>query len=701
MTAVSRSDGDGTVQSRQKSDCPSNRLLEASCNGTVSLKELSQIEEHVANCRDCEYALAQIMHAASPFEKPTGKASNTPGSVRGKVVGSGNFVLGEARVNSSRPGGKSDSGDKDEPTTPLQLGQYRLVRRIGMGGMGVVYKAWHDRLNRDVAIKFLPPGKIFNQQDIDRLHQEMKAVGNLDHENVVFAIDADECEGVHYLVMEYVEGCNLAQLVSDRGRLAIADACELMRQAAVGLAHIHARGLVHRDLKPSNLMLDEEGRVKILDMGLAKLRAEDFLEDKELTNAGYILGTSDYLAPEQAADAHSADIRSDLYSLGCTLFKLLTGQAPFGGKGCDSVTKKLIAHAKIPPPRLSEFRADVPQELELLVERLLAKDPDQRPADPQEILPILKRLAAGQRIEALIPGGARGPLRDASLATRTNTSNDTPQAKNAEFIPPSPPWKSSKVRPYIAVAVVASMLVITLSGLAIIQAMGGFGSRHLPPSFDQPNPFPVVDYHLSVRPAAIARDPRAGTISITCADPVLLRLGTLGPRTGVFRVSCDHSQGDWGGQFGVFMGLHDIHDAQGRPHTTAQFICINMAAEIDSTGNLSPRRVRLMVQRTYLTMAPAGDEVGFTPTPLRSTNSPFAFADVPPTGKTLPLELHFTEGLLTKVVANGQAMPELTDGDFHGRMAAVDTQGPFGIFIANRHGATFSNLDFSVLERDK
>ncbi|MFN0017325.1 MAG: serine/threonine protein kinase [Pirellulaceae bacterium] len=642
------------------------------------------------------------MHSAFPVDKPTGKPSKTPGFGRSKVVGSGNLVLGEAQVNSSRPGAKSDSSEKDEPTAPLQLGQYRLVRRIGIGGMGVVYKAWHDRLNRHVAIKFLPPGKTFHQPDIDRLHQEMKAMGNLDHENVVFAIDANECEGVHYLVMEYVEGQNLSQLVDNHGKLAIADACELIRQTAVGLAHIHARGLVHRDLKPSNIMLDDLGRVKILDMGLAKLRAERFLENKELTNTGYILGTSDYLAPEQAADAHSADIRSDLYSLGCTLFKLLTGQAPFGGKAYGSVTKKILAHAQTPPPHLSGFRSDAPQELELLLGRLLAKDPDQRPADPQEILPILKRLSVGQRIEQLIPDGTKSPPQDASIeTTRTHSWSDTPQAKDSGNTTPSRRWEVGQVRPNFAVASVAIVLLVALSGWAIFQAVGGLGPRHAAPSMDQPTPFPVVDYHLAVRPAVIARDPKAGTITVTCPDPVLLRLGTLGLRTGVFRVSFDHSAGDWAGQFGVFMGLHDIHDAQGRPHTTAQFICINMAAEMDAAGKLSPRVVRLMVQRTYLTLVPDGSEVGFDPTQFKSTNAPFAFVDVPPAGQMLRLELHFRDGLLTKVAANGNDMPELTQGDFHERMAEVDTHGPFGVFIANRHGATFSKFDFAVLDRDK
>lgn len=697
MTGVAQNAEGGGTLFRRRADCPSIHQLEASCNGMVSLKELSRLELHLASCPDCEQALSKVVFAVPAAEKPTGKASNTPGFGRGKIVDSGNFVLGEAQVNSSQPGRNSHPDAGAEPTAPLQIGPYRLERLIGMGGMGVVYKAWQERLNRHVAIKFLPQSKTSSQPDIDRLHQEMKAVGNLDHENVVFAIDAAESEGVHYLVMEYVEGRNLAQLVDDHGRLAVADACELMRQAVVGLAHIDAQGLVHRDIKPSNIMLDVQGTVKILDMGLARIRAEKLL-DHELTNRGYILGTSDYLAPEQAEDAHAADIRSDLYSLGCTLFKLLTGQAPFSGKKYDSATKKLMAHAKTPPPRVSEFRSDVPPELELLINRLLAKNPDQRPADPQEILPILKKLSVGHKTEALIPGCTTRPRSDASFeTTKTRTLENTPGVLVEEDARRGSFWDSAQTRWYIAVA---AILFITLSGWAVFQVIDGIGPRHTPPSWEQPSPFPVVDYYVAVRPATIATNPKAGSVTITSPDPVLLRLGTLGPRTGVFRVSCDHSQGDWGGQFGVFMGLHDVHDSEGRPQKVAQFIMINMGIEVNPDGIASPRGPRLMVERTYQTLVNRGAEVGFDPTPFKSVNSPFAFVDVPPAGQTLQLELHYEDGLLSQVVVNGQPLPELIVGDFHQRMAAHDTQGPFGIFIANRHGAIFSNFDFSLLQRD-
>ena len=698
MTSDLRPAGEGEGRFQQGSGCPSHRQLEASCNGTVTLQELSQLEEHLAACPACEQALGKLIHSVPPAEKPTGKASNTPGFGRGKVVDSGNLILGEAQLTSSHPGVNSRAGESAEPTAPLQIGPYRLERRIGIGGMGVVFKAWQERLNRHVAIKLLPSSKTFSQPDIDRLHQEMKAVGNLNHENVVFAIDAAESEGVHYLVMEYVEGRNLAELIEDHGKLSAADVCEIGRQTAVGLAHIHAQGLVHRDLKPSNLMVDAQGTVKILDLGLAKVRAEKFLNIDELTQSGYILGTSDYLAPEQAADAHSADIRSDLYSLGCTLFKLLTGQAPFSGKQYDSATKKLIAHAQVPPPRVSEFRSDVPPELDLLINRLLEKNPDRRPGDPGEILPILKKLSMGHQIEALVPGNAQRTSRGSSLEpTQTKTLNNTSRWSAEKGSTRARLWDSALARWSVAGAAV---LLITLSGWAIYHLAGASGDHHTTPSLDQPDSFAAVEYHIPVRPPTIVPNPKTGSLFLMSPDPVLLRLGKLSARTGVFRVACDHSQGDWGGQFGVFMGLHELHDADGRPHTVAQFINIQMGIEMSPEGKPSPRGPRLMVERSYKTLVKKGPEVSFDPTPFKSLNSPVEFVDVPPVGQALRLELHFANGLLSKVVANGQPLPELTTGDFHDRMSAHDTLGPFGVFVASPRGVTYSNFDFSILQRD-
>src|SRR5688572_22053119 len=204
---------------------------------------------------------------------------------------------------------------------------YRLVARLGQGGMGTVYRALHSRLGKVVAVKVLPPD-LMQADAVSRFQREMRAVGKLHHPNIVQAFDAGEHEGTHFLVMECVDGCDLHSLVKQRGPLSIADACEIVRQAAVGLQHAHQHGLVHRDIKPSNLMLSEEGQVKLLDLGLALIQGPTN-QGGDLTMACQVMGTPDFVAPEQASDSHSVDIRADIYSLGCTLYYLLSGAPPY------------------------------------------------------------------------------------------------------------------------------------------------------------------------------------------------------------------------------------------------------------------------------------------------------------------------------------------------------------------------------------
>ncbi len=209
---------------------------------------------------------------------------------------------------------------------------------------------------------------------VERFSREMKAVGKLQHPNIIAASDAGEAEGWHFLVMELVDGCDLAAVARTHGPLTVADAAELGRQAVLGLQCVHEHGLVHRDIKPSNLMLGPGGAVKILDLGLALLR-EDEPPGDELTETGFGLGTADYMSPEQAQDAHQVTIQSDLYSLGCTLYKLLTGRAPFDSPSYRSTLKKMQAHLRDPVPPLQTQRPDVPAELAAIVHRLLEKDP--------------------------------------------------------------------------------------------------------------------------------------------------------------------------------------------------------------------------------------------------------------------------------------------------------------------------------------
>ncbi len=216
--------------------------------------------------------------------------------------------------------------------------------------MGLVFKARNWKLGRSVALKVIRKDRLTNPLSVRRFEREIRAAAQLHHVNVVQTIDADQVQDTHLMVMELVEGGrDLDQLVKEQGPLPVGQACECIRQAALGLQHAFERGMVHRDIKPHNLLLTSGPVLKILDMGLARLLDEDECEkSSQLTMENAVVGTPDYIAPEQALDSHHADIRADLYSLGCVFFYLLTGRVPFGG---NSLTEKLINHQTDPPCR--------------------------------------------------------------------------------------------------------------------------------------------------------------------------------------------------------------------------------------------------------------------------------------------------------------------------------------------------------------
>ena len=271
----------------------------------------------------------------------------------------------------------------------LLLGQYRLLDELGRGGMGQVFKAFHTVMGRTVAVKVLAPDLQGDEQALSWFEREVRMITQLQHPNIVLAYDANEVNGLHFLVMEYVEGQNLQTFVKKAGPLPVAQACEMMFQAAMALQYAHELGMVHRDIKPANLLVPvlaraetatafldvaaegdvQESRqrpplVKIVDFGLARLRSTAAAETIQLKATNNFAGTPDYVSPEQCRNVHAVDIRSDLYSLGCTFYFALTGRVPFEG---DSVVAKLASHLMDPPPSVEPLRPDVPPSLAAVV----------------------------------------------------------------------------------------------------------------------------------------------------------------------------------------------------------------------------------------------------------------------------------------------------------------------------------------------
>jgi serine/threonine protein kinase len=271
------------------------------------------------------------------------------------------------------------------------LGDYLVLTELGRGGMGTVLLARHRRMDREVAIKVLPVTAMESESAVARFYQEVKVAAKLIHPNIVHAYDAGEHHGFHYLVMEYVEGHDLAQVVHEIGPLPLSMALDYIRQAAIGLKWAHGETVIHRDIKPSNLLLDNRGNVKILDMGLARGANNGSLDGKSihLTTTGQVMGTVEFMSPEQAEDTRLADERSDIYSLGCTFYRLLSTAGPFSR---DTVVKTILAHRNDPIPQLPATGDPLHLAAQHIFEKMVAKEPDDRYQSMDDLVDNLDRI---------------------------------------------------------------------------------------------------------------------------------------------------------------------------------------------------------------------------------------------------------------------------------------------------------------------
>lgn len=380
--------------------CPSPRVLERLLSEELAGWERNSVEMHVEACAECQTLLESMV---SSTNRPARAAAEQRPEADPEPSEEFLSRLRELSPPSSRAGAgvpaapaaaTGDAAWRDGD----RLGQYEILGRLGKGGMGAVFKARHLELGKVVALKMLRSERA-DEVMLARFKNEIRAIGRLDHPNIVVAHDAGESGGTHFLVMEYVDGMDLDRLVERTGPLTSADACEVIRQAAVGLQHAHERGLVHRDVKPSNLMLARDGRVRVLDLGLARSFGESVADT--LTSHGMVLGTADYLAPEQWQHPHDADTRADVYSLGCSLYHLLAGVAPFAGTSYWTVLGKMEAHLRVPPP-IHQHCPELPSGLAAVLGRMLAKVPADRFGSPAEVAEALQPFTVGCDLVRLV-----------------------------------------------------------------------------------------------------------------------------------------------------------------------------------------------------------------------------------------------------------------------------------------------------------
>ena len=351
---------------------PTERELTAFSLGQLPPEAALAVEQHVSDCDTCCETIVDLASDDTFVD-----------------------LLQEVKAGSKQ--GSETLLHQAQPSIPTPLrdhARYQIEEIVGRGGMGQVYKARHRMMDRTVALKVIHSEWVQRQEAIDRFRREVKTAASLDHRNIVTAHDAEQAGELHFLAMEFVDGVDLAKTVQDRGPLSVDEACGYIRQAAIGLEYAHQRGMVHRDIKPHNLMVTQDRVIKILDFGLASLApqtvpGEPIAEDatSNLTMAGAIMGTPDFISPEQAQDARGVDGRSDIYSLGMTLYYLLAGKVPFSE---GTAISKLKLHAESDPTPLKDLRDDVPAEVQDILAKMIAKDPAERFQSPAEIVDALE-----------------------------------------------------------------------------------------------------------------------------------------------------------------------------------------------------------------------------------------------------------------------------------------------------------------------
>lgn len=364
---------------------PENQLLSSPLAGTMNLAPVDKadyLSHDAADTTACEPADNHTRCLVLPQVAARAAVPQSPGVLQPQPV-----------PQQSRPR-MSHAGD---PWVGRTIRDYVIEEFLGAGAMGRVYRARHRWLEMNVAFKILKDELYDDESCIARFRREAVAAARLNHQHIVRAFDGGMDANTLFLVTEFVQGVSLSTLLQIEGELSVPDVCEIICQAAEALQHAHERGMVHRDIKPSNMMLSAEGQVKVLDLGLARFAQGH----ATLTETGHVMGTLDFMAPEQAGDSRHVDIRADIYSLGCTLYCLLTGVPPFSGPAFETPVSKMLAHSDSEPPAVSLRRKKVPAGVLECLRRMMEKDRDRRPSCPAEVVRALKPFTAGANLAAL------------------------------------------------------------------------------------------------------------------------------------------------------------------------------------------------------------------------------------------------------------------------------------------------------------
>jgi urea transport system substrate-binding protein len=498
--------------------CPSLDQLEGLTSSKLGLADEAIMAAHVRECPSCRAAVASLSSLRGTEQWRPSDAADAPRPAEGELAATEPWQPPRppARAEEADPAGHKALLDELR-----QHPRYRLLGILGRGGMGTVYKAEHRLLDRAVVLKVIRPDLLADPKAVPRFQREARLAARLAHPNIVAVYEAEEFASTQMLVMEFIEGVNLAELVSERGLLPVAEACELIRQAAIGLEYVHHQGLVHRDIKPHNLLVSRAGQVKVLDLGLATLKAGQEKAEEALTADRQFLGTVDYAAPEQWESSREVDIRADIYSLGCTFYYLLAGQAPFPNSRYTTLMQQMWAHSQAPLPPIHELRPDLPAELVEVLSRMLAKNRDDRHASPGEVAAALAPFTVDCNLAEYVRTARR------TTTSKMDFSRSFTQRDSAPSGPAPVPAAAPRRKRLLAGISVAAVALLLAGGLALLRAAL--------PSREAGTPAPRG---AAPPRGAAARGP-APTAAALAPPPTgpPIRVGVLHSRTGTMAIS--------------------------------------------------------------------------------------------------------------------------------------------------------------------